>query len=416
MSAISIKQLLEAGVHFGHQTRSWNPKMKDYIFGERSGIHIIDLQQTMRHFQEALGFITELGAEGKTILFVGTKRQAREAIEEEARRCDMFFVTNRWLGGLLTNFTTIQNSIKRYKELESMKESGFYDKLSKKEVAQLERERKKLDKNLQGIRDMAQLPDAVFIVDAENESIAVKEASTLGIPIIAVVDTNCDPDDIDYVIPGNDDALRSVKLFTSAIAEAVLAGRTIWEARVAAEKKAAQKAAEERAAAEKEAAEKKAAEKEAAEAKAAEKKAAEKKAAEEAEQAKQQAEKKKGEVPPEESKAAPEKTADKSPESESAPAKSEKEKVKKSAAKKKKAAVREAPVVEEEVAAETEAEEPTAKKEADEAPKASKSKKKKSKKADAKAATEEEASATAESADKTKKADEAAEEEKVEAE
>lgn len=249
MSAISIKQLLEAGVHFGHQTSRWNPKMKEYIFGERNGIHIIDLQQTLGLFSQAVDFMSETASQGKEILFVGTKRQAQEAIEEDARRCKMHFVTNRWLGGLLTNFSTVQNSIKRYKELESMKENGFYDKLSKKEVAQLERERKKLDKNLRGIRDMERLPDAVFIIDSEREGIAVKEANRLGIPIVAVVDTNSDPDLIDYIIPGNDDALRSVKLFTETIADAILAGRSGWEVRVAEEQRKAREKAEKEAAA-----------------------------------------------------------------------------------------------------------------------------------------------------------------------
>lgn len=251
MSAISIKQLLEAGVHFGHQTSRWNPKMKEFIFGERNGIHIIDLQQTLKLFKEAVDFVTDLASRGKTVLFVGTKRQAQEVIEEEARRCNMFFVNNRWLGGLLTNFSTVQNSIKRYKELETMRENGFYEKLSKKEVAQLERERKRLEKNLRGIRDMNHLPDAVFVIDSLKEAIAVKEAAKLGIPIIAVVDTNCDPDPIDYVIPGNDDALRAVKLFTSTIADAIIAGRAVYEAKVAEERRLAQEKAEREAAARK---------------------------------------------------------------------------------------------------------------------------------------------------------------------
>lgn len=232
MSAISIKQLLEAGVHFGHQTSRWHPKMKDYIFGERNGIHIIDLQQTLRLFGQAVNFVSDAGAAGKEILFVGTKRQAQEAVEEDAVRCGMHFVTNRWLGGLLTNFQTVQNSIKRYKQLQSMAAEGFYEKLSKKEVSKLERERKKLDKNLRGIQRMTKLPDVVFIIDAEKEAIAVKEAKKLGIPVVAVVDTDCDPDVVDFVIPGNDDALRSVKLFTSTIADSLLAGRTVWEAKL----------------------------------------------------------------------------------------------------------------------------------------------------------------------------------------
>jgi len=248
LSAISIKQLLEAGVHFGHQTSRWNPKMKEFIFGERNGIHIIDLQQTMKLFKDAVDFMTDLGAQGKEVLFVGTKRQALESIEEDAQRCNMHFITTRWLGGLLTNFGTIQKSIKRYKDLESMRDDGFYEKLSKKEVAQLERERKKLDKNLRGIRNMTRLPDALFVVDSDKEAIAVKEASKLGIPVIAVVDTNCDPDSIDFLIPGNDDALRSIKLFTSTIADAVLAGRSIWEAKQAEERAAREKAEKEEAA------------------------------------------------------------------------------------------------------------------------------------------------------------------------
>lgn len=249
MSAISIKQLLEAGVHFGHQTSRWNPKMKEFIFGERNGIHIVDLQQTLKLFKEAVDFLYDLGVEGKEVLFVGTKRQAQEAIEEDAKRCGMHFVTNRWLGGLLTNFTTIQNSIKRYKQLETMKADGSYKNFSKKEVAQLERERKKLDKNLRGIRDMDKLPDSVFIIDTDREAIAVKEASRLGIPVIAIVDTNCNPDLIDYVIPGNDDALRSVKLFTSTVSDAIQAGRNVWETRMEEERLAKEEAEKAEAAA-----------------------------------------------------------------------------------------------------------------------------------------------------------------------
>ena len=249
MSAISIKQLLEAGVHFGHQTSRWNPKMKEYIFGERNGIHIVDLQKTLRLFKDAVDFLTDLGAQGKQVLFVGTKRQAHEAVEEDAVRCGMHFVTNRWLGGLLTNFETVRNSIKRYKELEALREEGYYSKFSsKKEVAQLERERRKLEKNLRGIRNLERLPDAIFVIDSDREAIAVKEARKLGIPVIAVVDTNCDPDLIDYVIPGNDDALRSVKLFTSTVADAIAAGRMVWEAKVAEERKAREQAEKEAAA------------------------------------------------------------------------------------------------------------------------------------------------------------------------
>ena len=249
MSAISIKQLLEAGVHFGHQTSRWNPKMKEFIFGERNGIHIVDLQQTLKLFKEAVDFLYDLGVDGKEVLFVGTKRQAQEAIEEDAKRCGMHFVTNRWLGGLLTNFTTIRNSIKRYKQLETMKADGSYKNFSKKEVAQLERERKKLDKNLRGIRDMEKLPDSVSIIDTDREAIAVKEASRLGIPVIAIVDTNCNPDLIDYVIPGNDDALRSVKLFTSTVSDAIHAGRNVWETRMEEERLAKEEAEKAEAAA-----------------------------------------------------------------------------------------------------------------------------------------------------------------------
>lgn len=248
MGAIAIKELLEAGVHFGHQTGRWNPKMKPYIFGQRNGVHIIDLQKTLRLFKEAVDFLTDLGGRGKTILFVGTKSQAQEAIEEEAVRCGMYFVTNRWLGGLLTNFATVKNSIKRYQELDVMRDDGFYDKLSKKEAARLERERKKLEKNLRGIRNMERCPDALFVIDSNEELIAVREAAKLGIPIVGVVDTNSDPDLIDYVIPGNDDALRAVKLFAGTVADAILAGRSVYEARVEAElREAREKAAKETA-------------------------------------------------------------------------------------------------------------------------------------------------------------------------
>ena len=249
MAAISIKQLLEAGVHFGHQTHRWNPKMRDYIFGERNGIYIIDLQKTLRLFKEAVQFVSDVSASGRSILFVGTKRQAQEAVEEEATRCGMYFVTNRWLGGLLTNFATITNSLKRYEELETLKAEGFYRKVSKKEAARLERERKKLEKNLRGIREMNGLPAALFVVDTEKESIAVREAGRLGIPVVALVDTNCDPSPIDYVIPANDDALRSVRLITSTIAEAIRAGRFVYEAQVAAELQAAEERAAREAAA-----------------------------------------------------------------------------------------------------------------------------------------------------------------------
>ena len=230
-----MKELLEAGVHFGHQTKRWNPKMKQYIFGERNGIYIIDLQKTLRLFKEATQFVTELAAQGKTILFVGTKRQAQDAIAEEALRCNMFFVNQRWLGGLLTNFSTIQKSIKRLKELDAMATDGRYELLPKKEVTRLERERKALEKNLAGIKNMPGLPDAIFVIDSKNEEIAVAEARRLGIPVIAIVDTNCDPDFVDYVIPGNDDALRAIRLFTAKIADAVVNGRGMREAATAEE-------------------------------------------------------------------------------------------------------------------------------------------------------------------------------------
>jgi small subunit ribosomal protein S2 len=224
-----MKELLEAGVHFGHQVRRWNPKMKEYIFGERNGIYIIDLQKTQRMFREAIGFVTNMIAEdrGKTILFVGTKRQAQDAIREESERCSQFYVNQRWLGGLLTNFQTVQKSIKRLKDLEAMQTDGRYEKLTKKERIKLDRERESLNKNLSGIKSMTRLPDAVFIIDVRKEEIAVAEANRLGIPIVAVVDTNCSPEGIDYVIPGNDDALRAVRLFASRIADAILEGQQI---------------------------------------------------------------------------------------------------------------------------------------------------------------------------------------------
>ncbi|MEW5974558.1 MAG: 30S ribosomal protein S2 [Acidobacteriota bacterium] len=234
MASVSMKELLEAGVHFGHQTKRWNPKMKEYIFGERNGIYIIDLQKTLRMFKEATRFVAECVGQGGAILFVGTKRQAQDAILEEAQRCGMFYVNQRWLGGLLTNFVTIQKSIQRLKELEEMSTDGRYDLLSKKEVAQLERERKGLEKNLSGIKEMKRLPHALFIIDSKNEEIAVKEANRLGIPVVAVVDTNCDPDNIDYVIPGNDDALRAIRLFVSKVADAVLEGSALLKEKEAA--------------------------------------------------------------------------------------------------------------------------------------------------------------------------------------
>ncbi len=244
MGAISIKQLLEAGVHFGHQTRRWNPKMKPFIFGKRNGVHIIDLQKTLQLFKEAVDFLTQLAAQGKTVLFVGTKSQAQETVEEEARRCGMYWVNNRWLGGLLTNFPTVQNSIKRYRELESMRENGHYDKLAKKEVARLERERKKFEKNLLGIKDIDRCPDALFVVDSKQETIAIREAAKLKIPIVAIVDTNSDPDLIDFLIPGNDDALRAIKLFAGTMADAILAGKAVYSTRLEAEMKEAQEKAD----------------------------------------------------------------------------------------------------------------------------------------------------------------------------
>ena len=228
--SITMKELLEAGVHFGHQTKRWNPKMKRYIFGKRNGIYIIDLQKTLKLFKEASAFISDLASQGKRILFVGTKRQAQDAILEEANRCGMFYVNNRWLGGTLTNFTTVRRSIERLKELEAVL-ADTDKELSKKERAALDREREKLQKNLIGIREMDSLPDSLFVIDPKKEYIAVKEAKKLGIPVVAIVDTNCDPEDIDYVIPGNDDAIRAIRLFTQKIADAVLEGYNLSEER-----------------------------------------------------------------------------------------------------------------------------------------------------------------------------------------
>ncbi len=227
MPQITMKELLESGVHFGHQTRRWNPKMKEYIFGERNGIHIVDLQKTLKHFKEALRFVTEQTGAGKNILFVGTKRQAQEAIAEEAQRCNMYFVNHRWLGGLLTNWATVQKSIERYKELERLSEEEGYEGRSKKEVSRLERERKALHANLVGIRDMPGLPDVLFIIDSRKEEIAVQEARALGIPVVAIVDTNCNPDLVDHVIPGNDDALRAIRLLANKVADAVVEGQAL---------------------------------------------------------------------------------------------------------------------------------------------------------------------------------------------
>ncbi|CCX42440.1 30S ribosomal protein S2 [Clostridium sp. CAG:1024] len=225
MSVISMKQLLEAGVHFGHQTRRWNPKMKEYIFTERNGIYIIDLQKTVKKIEEAYYFVRDLAMEDKTILFVGTKKQAQESIEQEAKRCDMYYVNQRWLGGMLTNFKTIQGRIARLRKIEQMEATGEFDLLPKKEVIQLKLEQSKLEKNLGGIKEMKKLPGALFIVDPRKEHIAVAEARTLHIPIVAIIDTNCDPDEVDYPIPGNDDAIRAVKLITAKMADAVLEGK-----------------------------------------------------------------------------------------------------------------------------------------------------------------------------------------------
>ena len=247
MATVTMKELLEAGVHFGHQVRRWNPKMKEFIFGERNGIYIIDLQKTQRMFKEAIKFVTDLMGQNssKTLLFVGTKRQAQDAIRDEAARCNQFYINQRWLGGLLTNFQTIQKSIKRLKEIEAMQADGRIDQFAKKERLQHERERLALEKNLSGIKDLKRLPDIIFVIDTNKEEIAVKEANRLGIPVVAVVDTNCDPDGVNFVIPGNDDALRAVRLFASRIADAVLEGQQMAqqkeseEAAIAAEQLAA---------------------------------------------------------------------------------------------------------------------------------------------------------------------------------
>ena len=225
MSVISMKQLLEAGVHFGHQTRRWNPKMSRFIFTERNGIYIIDLQKTVKKVEEAYKFVKEVAETGKPILFVGTKKQAQEAIKEEAERCGMFFVNERWLGGMLTNHQTIQTRIKKLRELERMEEEGVFEVLPKKEVIKLNAEKEKLEKYLGGIKDMPELPGAIFVVDPRKENIAIQEAHRLGIPVVGIVDTNCDPDELDFPIPGNDDAIRAVKLITGAMATAVIEGR-----------------------------------------------------------------------------------------------------------------------------------------------------------------------------------------------
>ncbi|MCI0486061.1 MAG: 30S ribosomal protein S2 [Blastocatellia bacterium] len=227
MATVTMKELLEAGVHFGHQVRRWNPKMKEYIFGERNGIYIIDLQKTQRLFKDAVKFVTHQAMEGKSFLFVGTKRQAQDAVEEEAKRCNQFYVNHRWLGGLLTNFQTVQKSIQRMKEIESMRTDGRFDALTKKERLKLDREHASLEKNLAGIRDMRRLPDVIFIIDSNKEEIAVREANKLGIPTVAIVDTNCNPDGIDYIVPGNDDALRAVRLFAAKMADSIIEGQQI---------------------------------------------------------------------------------------------------------------------------------------------------------------------------------------------
>jgi len=222
-----MKELLESGVHFGHQVKIWNPKMKKYIFGERNGIHIIDLQKTLKGLEEAYAFIRDVAAAGKSLLLVGTKKQAQDSIYEEAIRAGAFYINNRWLGGMLTNFVTVRKSIEQLKKIEMMKEDGTYNVLTKKEVASLEKERTKLEKNLSGIKELQSLPGALFVIDPRKEKIAVAEAKRLSIPIVAVVDTNCDPDEVDYVIPGNDDAIRAIKLLSSKIANAYLEGKGI---------------------------------------------------------------------------------------------------------------------------------------------------------------------------------------------
>lgn len=229
MSSVTMKELLEAGVHFGHETKRWDPKMKPYIFGARNGIYIIDLQKTVQLFKEAYQFIREVVSRGEYILFVGTKKQAQETIFEQANRCGMFYVNHRWLGGMLTNFQTIKRSIDRLNKLEAMKNEEIYNLLPKKEVLELEKERARLEKSLGGIKNMNRLPGAIFVVDPKKEKIAVYEARKIGIPSIGIVDTNCDPDDVDYVVPGNDDAIRAIQLFASKIADAVIEGKQIYE-------------------------------------------------------------------------------------------------------------------------------------------------------------------------------------------
>ena len=244
MAQITMKQLLEAGVHFGHQTKRWNPKMKPYIFGARNGIYIIDLQKTVRYFRTAYDFIKQVAENGDKVLFVGTKKQAQDSISEEAVRAGQYFVNNRWLGGMLTNFSTIKKSIDRLKKIETMAADGTYDLITKKEGLQLERERAKLEKNLGGIKMMTKLPGAIFVIDPKKEAIAVREARKLGVPVVAVVDTNCDPDEIDYLIPGNDDAIRALRLFASKMAEACIEGNEARQAALRTEAEGADQSAE----------------------------------------------------------------------------------------------------------------------------------------------------------------------------
>jgi small subunit ribosomal protein S2 len=229
MANVTMKEMLEAGVHFGHETKRWDPKMKSYIFAARNGIYIIDLQKTVQLFKEAYSFVRDLVARGEYVLFVGTKKQAQDSISEEAIRCNMFYVNRRWLGGMLTNFQTIKKSIDQLNKLEAMKNEDIYSLLPKKEVLQLEKQRKRLEKSLGGIKNMDRLPGAVFVIDLKKERIAVSEARKLGIPSVGIVDTNCDPDEVDYIIPGNDDAIRAIRLFSSRIADAAIEGRQIYE-------------------------------------------------------------------------------------------------------------------------------------------------------------------------------------------
>jgi small subunit ribosomal protein S2 len=244
MAQITMKQLLEAGVHFGHQTKRWNPKMKPYIFGARNGIYIIDLQKTVRYFKNAYQFLKETVENGDKVLFVGTKKQAQDSIHEEATRAGQYYVNNRWLGGMLTNFSTIKGSIDRLKKIETMSQDGTYDLLTKKEALDLERERAKLEKSLGGIKAMTKPPGAIFVIDPKKETIAVKEARKLGIPVVAVVDTNCDPDDIDYIIPGNDDAIRAIRLFAARMADACIEGQQLRETRLRTDVEGAEPVAE----------------------------------------------------------------------------------------------------------------------------------------------------------------------------